>query len=172
MQVFLGSGSLQPVIKWPKTHILNQSLHHRGQACCACMHKRSVRWKANTAQRIVQVTEAECHHPSVPMEGQAVHVPPAGMLSSKKRSRQVKAPFEPSQTEYVKIPSAVKRPCLEAMTDRQKEVLARQKAGRFRMFSASCWPCNASFKLVSWLGVRYTQDGTETMFFAAQPFSW
>ena len=87
--------------------------------------------------------EAECHDPSVPMEAQAVPVPHAGMLSSKKRSRQVKAPFDASQTEYVKIPSAVKRPCVEAMTDRQKEVLARQKAGRFRIMSASCWPCNA-----------------------------
>ena len=77
------------------------------------------------------------------MEAQAVPVPLAGMLSSKKRSRQVKAPFDASQTEYVKIPSAVKRPCVEAMTDRQKEVLARQKAGRFRIISASCWPCNA-----------------------------
>ena len=82
----------------------------------------------------MQAAEVECHHSSVPMEGQAVHVPLAGMLSSKKRSRQVKAPFDASQTEYVKIPSAVKRPCVEIMTDRQKEVLARQKAGRLRMF--------------------------------------
>lgn len=59
-------------------------------------------------------------------------MPLAGMLSSKKRSRQVKTPFDGSQTEYVKIPSAVKRPCVEAMTDRQKEVLAGQKAGRFQ----------------------------------------
>lgn len=55
--------------------------------------------------------------------------PAAGMLSSKKRSRQLKSPYEASQTEYVKIPSAVKRPCVGIMTDRQKEVLARQKAG-------------------------------------------
>ena len=55
--------------------------------------------------------------------------PAAGMLSSKKRSRQLKSPYDASQTEYVKIPSAVKRPCVGIMTDRQKEVLARQKAG-------------------------------------------
>ena len=91
-------------------------------------------WKTNTAQRTVQATEAECQLPSVPMEGQAVIMPLAGMLSSKKRSRQLKTPFDASQTEYVKIPSAVKRPCVEAMTDRQKEVLARQKAGRSHTF--------------------------------------
>ena len=54
----------------------------------------------------------------------------AGFLSSKKRVRHVKSPFDESQTEYVKIPSAVKRPCTGVMTDRQKEVLARQKAGK------------------------------------------
>jgi len=102
-----------------------------------CMHKRYVRCKANTAQSIVQATEAECHHPSVSTESQAVPLPPAGVLSSKKRSRQVKTPFDASQTEYVKIPSAAKRPCVETMTERQKEVLARQKAGRFCMSSAS-----------------------------------
>ena len=54
----------------------------------------------------------------------------AGFLSSKKRARHMKSPFDESQTEYVKIPSAVKRPCAGVMTDRQKEVLARQKAGK------------------------------------------
>ncbi|KAL0048469.1 hypothetical protein WJX82_004043 [Trebouxia sp. C0006] len=77
----------------------------------------------------VGVTQAQKGTPAAPgADGPS----DPGMLSSKKRSRQVKAPFEPSQTEYVKIPSAVKRPCVEAMTDRQKEVLARQKAGAAR----------------------------------------
>ena len=48
----------------------------------------------------------------------------SGLASKKRHSR---SPFDESQTEYVKIPSAVKRPCV--LTDRQKEVLARQKAG-------------------------------------------
>ena len=47
-----------------------------------------------------------------------------GLASKKRNSR---SPFDESQTEYVKIHSSVKRPCV--LTDRQKEVLARQKAG-------------------------------------------
>ena len=49
----------------------------------------------------------------------------SGLASKKRPSR---SPFDESQTEYVKIASAVKRPCV--LTDRQKEVLARQKAGK------------------------------------------
>ncbi|KAL0042896.1 hypothetical protein WJX79_003013 [Trebouxia sp. C0005] len=75
------------------------------------------------------VTQAQKGSPAAP-GGDGISDP--GMLSSKKRSRQLKTPFDASQTEYVKIPSAVKRPCVEAMTDRQKEVLARQKAGAAR----------------------------------------
>lgn len=48
----------------------------------------------------------------------------SGLASKKRHSR---SPFDESQTEYVKIFSAVKRPCV--LTDRQKEVLARQKVG-------------------------------------------
>lgn len=72
--------------------------------------------------------------------------PAVGMLSSKKRSRQLKSPYDASQTEYVKIPSAVKRPCVGIMTDRQKEVLARQKAG---MQQRSLYSCEDSSKVYS-----------------------
>ena len=49
----------------------------------------------------------------------------SGLASKKRPSR---SPFDESQTEYIKMASAVKRPCF--LTDRQKEVLARQKAGK------------------------------------------
>ena len=52
------------------------------------------------------------------------HCMASGSASKKRQSRSL---FDESQTEYVKIPSAVKRPCV--LTDRQKEVLMRQKAG-------------------------------------------
>lgn len=55
---------------------------------------------------------------------------PAEAASSKKRSRQVRSPFDESQTEYVRIPSAVKRRSVEALTEHQQEVAARQKAGK------------------------------------------
>ena len=57
----------------------------------------------------------------------------SGLASKKQQSR---SPFDESQTEYVKIPSAVKRPCV--LTDRQKEVLARQKAGELQQPLAAC----------------------------------
>ena len=60
---------------------------------------------------------------------QPLWVCPAGLLSNKKRGRQLKSPLDDSQTEYVKIASAVMRPCVGVLTDRQKEVLARQRAG-------------------------------------------
>ena len=53
----------------------------------------------------------------------------ADAASSKKRSRQLRSPFDESQTEYVKIPSTVKRRSVEALTEHQQEVAARQKAG-------------------------------------------
>ncbi len=97
-------------------------------------------------------------------------VPLAGMLSSKKRSRQLKSPFDASQTEYVKIPSAVKRPCVEAMTDRQKEVLARQKAGRFRIiFCIMAMQCLIQTCAMAAGKVHSGLDGP--MFFAAQLLS-
>lgn len=41
----------------------------------------------------------------------------------------MRSPFDASQTEYVKIPSTVKRRSVEALTEHQQEVAARQKAG-------------------------------------------
>ncbi|KAL0020037.1 hypothetical protein WJX77_006418 [Trebouxia sp. C0004] len=84
---------------------------------------------AAVATAHVAVTQAQKGSPAAPGADGPLN---PGMLSSKKRSRQAKTPFDESQTEYVKIPSAVKRPCVDAMTDRQKEVLARQKAGAAR----------------------------------------